>query len=669
MAQTALQQLQELIIRMNGYRDSYYNKNVSEVSDEVYDRLLDEVVRLETETCVYYANSPTQGVGYPPVSKLEKAVHERPLLSLEKIKDIPSLISFMGRKQIMLMLKLDGLTVKLTYEDGILIEAATRGDGNTGEIVTHNASGISGIPAGIPVQGRLVITGEAFIRPSDFEELKETLVDSKGEKYKNGRNLASGSVRLHKGLECGKRKVTFMPFAVLEGFPDLKTKAAKLRKLPELGFTPCKFLLTNRPLSQSEMDGAIQQLRAYAKDNDIPIDGIVLTYNDIAFSESCGRTGHHYKDGVAFKFENEAYETVLQEIEWNTSRSGEIAPVAIFKPVVIDGCDVGRATLHNVSYIEKLELSPGCRILVTKRNEIIPKVEENLDRGRFTLSDVIPSVCPCCGAPTRIHGSRADKEGERGTRRLYCDNWDCTMRKIKKFVHFAGQKAMNIEGMSEGIIETFVGKGWLHTVLDIYSLDQHREEIIALEGWGEKSWKNLCEAIQRSRNTTFERYLIAMDIPMIGTNASRTIGEFFSYSLEQFTDAIDNMFDFTFLPDIGDILHNNIHEWFFDEENRYIWDNLQKLVKVKKPTASQKARESSPFAGLTIVVTGRVEPYTREGIHEVIRSLGAKAGSSVTSKTNYLICGDKAGSKLEKAYSLGVKVLSPTEFFEMANAA
>lgn len=669
MAQTALERLYELVERMNRYRDSYYNKNVSEVSDEVYDRLYDELVGLEAETCVYLANSPTQGVGYPPVSRLEKAVHTRPLLSLEKIKDVQELVSFMGRKQILLMLKLDGLTLKLTYQDGILIEAATRGDGDTGEIVTHNASGIFGIPAGLPCKGRLVITGEAFIRPSDFAVLKETLVDSTGKKYKNGRNLAAGSVRLLKGLECAKRKVTFMPFAVLEGFPELKTKAAKLRKLPALGFTPCKFFLTNRPLTLKEMEGGIQQLRTFAKENDIPIDGIVVTYNDIALSESCGRTRHHYKDGVAFKFEDEAFETVLREIEWTPTRSGEIAPVAIFDSVEIDGCDVSRATLHNVSHIEKLELMPGCRILVTKRHQIIPKVEENLDRGLFELSKVAPAVCPCCGEPTRIHESKPDREGEQGTRTLHCDNWNCSMQKLKKFVHFVSQKAMNIDGVSEATLETFIGKGWLHSVLDIYSLDKHREDIIAMEGWGEKSWKNLWDAIQKSRSTTFERYLIAMDIPMIGNNASSILAEAFDSSLDKFIDAVDNMYDFTFLPDFGDTLHNNIHEWFFDEENRYVWDTLQTMVKVRKPSAKQQAVQGSPFAGLTIVVTGKVEPYTREGIHEVIRSLGAKAGSSVSSKTNYLICGDNAGSKLEKARSLGVKVLTPTEFFEMANAA
>lgn len=669
MAQTALERLQELVARMNGYRDSYYNKNVSEVSDEVYDRLFDELVALETETCVYLANSPTQGVGYPPVSKLEKAVHSRPLLSLKKSKVVDELITFMGRKQILLMLKLDGLTLKLTYQDSILIEAATRGDGDTGEIVTHNASGISGIPAGLPCKGRLVITGEAFIRPSDFAELNEKYLDSNGKKYGTGRNLAAGSVRLLKGLECAKRKVTFMPFAVLEGFPELKTKASKLRKLPELGFTPCKFFLTNRPLTRMEMENGILQLKSYAKENDIPIDGIVLTYNDIAYSESCGKTRHHYKDGVAFKFEDEAFETVLREIEWNPTRSGEIAPVAIFDSVEIDGCDVSRATLHNVSHIEKLELMPGCRILVTKRNQIIPNVEEKLDRGGFDLSKVAPAVCPCCGEPTRIHESKPDKEGEQGTRTLHCDNWNCSTQKLMKFVHFAGKKAMNIEGVSEATLETFIGKGWLKSVLDIYSLDQHRDEIIAMEGWGEKSWKNLWDAIQKSRNTTFERYLIAMDIPMIGNNASSILADAFDSSLDKFIDAVDNMYDFTFLPDFGDILHNNIHEWFFDEENRYVWDTLQTIVKVRKPSAKQQAMQSGPFAGLTIVVTGKVEPYTREGIHEVIRSLGAKAGSSISGKTNYLICGDNAGSKLEKARSLGVKVLTPTEFFEMANAA
>ena len=349
MEQSKIAQQQELNTMLNQYRHEYYNLNAPTVSDEVYDRLFDKLRELEQATGVQMANSPTQTVGWPAVSKLEKTIHIVPLLSLDKTKSSAELVSFMGSQLIMLMLKLDGLTVKLTYEGGVLVEAATRGDGNEGEIITHNVRGITGIPTQIPYKSRLVVTGEAFIRPSDFEALKATLLDSTGKPYKNGRNLAAGSVRLLDAADCRARRVTFMPFNVLEGFPGKERKSDKLYYLPSLGFDLCKFMVANRPLKQEEIDDGIQRLKKFAEDNDIPIDGIVMTYNDIAYSKTCGRTGHHYKDGLAFKFEDDLFETRLQQIEWTPSRTGEIAPVAVFEPVEIDGCTVSWASLHNLS--------------------------------------------------------------------------------------------------------------------------------------------------------------------------------------------------------------------------------------------------------------------------------------------------------------------------------
>ena len=592
-----------------------------------------------------------------------------PLLSLDKTKSVEELVSFTGEHQILLMLKLDGLTVKLTYEEGRLVEAATRGDGDTGEVVTHNVRGISGIPQCIPYPERLVVSGEAFIRPGDFEKLQEKLTDSNGERYKNGRNLAAGSVRLLDAAACRGRRVMFMPFAVLEGFPEMGLKSQKLRKLPELGFQVCKFVISRRSLTCREMEEGIGSLRRFAEDNDIPIDGIVASYNDIAFSRSCGRTGHHYKDGLAFKFEDELHETKLLSVEWNPSRSGEISPVAVFQPVEIDGCEVSRASLHNLSFIEGMELMPGCRILVSKRNMIIPHVEENLDRGRFIMEQAVPERCPCCGEPARIHESRSVENGkEKVTKTLFCDNQNCETRRLRQFVHFVSQKAMNIEGLSEATLEKFIGKGWIHTYMDIYELDRHRDEIVNMEGFGEKSWQRLWDAIQGSRNTTFERYLIAMDIPMVGNTASRTLAGVFHSDLEEFEDAVHLQYDFTQLPDFGDTLHNNIHEWFYDEENLYVWEVLQQMLNIEKRTMEENkdtVREN-PFVGMTIVVTGKVEPYTRSGINEMIESLGAHAGSSVSRKTDYLVCGENAGSKLAKARELGIKVLTPAQFFHMA---
>ena len=403
MAQTGINQLRALTTQLNQYRVEYYSLNAPTVSDEVYDRLFDELGRLEQELGVKMSNSPTQTVGWPSVDKLKKVCHPIPLLSLDKTKRAEDLCTLMGDQQIMLMLKLDGLTIKLVYEGGVFLEASTRGDGSEGENVTHNVRGISGIPAQIPYKERLVVTGEAFIRPSHFETLKATLLDSNGQPYKNGRNLAAGSVRLLNSKDCRTRHVIFMPFNVLEGFDGLENKSDKLKQLPAMGFTPCHYLVSNRKLTQEEMQSGIQRLRQFAKDYDIPIDGIVMTYNNIAYAKSCGRTGHHYKDGIAYKFEDELYETRITCIEWSPSRTGEITPVAILKPVEIDGCTVSRASLHNVSFLEGLELMPGNRVLISKRNQIIPHVEENLDRGGFCMERAVIQSCSCCHQPTRIH--------------------------------------------------------------------------------------------------------------------------------------------------------------------------------------------------------------------------------------------------------------------------
>ncbi len=653
----------ELTGWLNRCRREYYNDNAPSVSDAEYDRLFDELVQLEKSTGIRMSNSPTQTVGYPVVGALEKTTHRIPLLSLDKTKSCEDLVTFAGEQRFILSPKYDGLTVKLTYEDGRLVEAATRGDGDTGEVITHNMVGVAGVPSEIPFQERLVVTGEAFIRTRDFEEMRTKLVDGNGKPYKNGRNLAAASVRMLDAAACRERRVTFRPFNVLEGLDEYGRKSEKLAYIQTLGFTLFPIVTNKAPFTAAVFKDLIDAIQSDCKKNAIPIDGVVVTYDDIAFSKSCGRTGHHYKDGLAFKFEDELYETVLQSIEWTPSRTGEIAPVAVFDTVEIDGCDVSRASLHNLSFIEGLELMPGNRILVSKRNMIIPHVEENLDRGGFDLEKLIPRQCPCCGAATRIHVSG-------GSKTLFCDNEACETRRLARFVHFAGKKAMDIEGLSETTLEKLIGQGWIHSCLDIYRLDEHRDEIVKLEGFGEKSWQRLWDAIQRSRNTTFERYLTAMDIPMIGNTASRILARMFHSSLEEFEDAVLSGYDFTQIPDFGQTLHNNIQSWFQSEDNWYIWEELRTLVRISPPK-EDAAPESggNPFYGLTLVVTGKVEPYTRDGINDLIRSLGANAGSSVTKKTDYLICGEKSGSKLDKARELGVPVLAPGEFFQMAGVA
>jgi DNA ligase (NAD+) len=667
MRETASEKIRDMTAKINQWRDEYYNSDTSSVTDAVYDRYFDELKRLEKSSGIIMSNSPTQTVGYKAVEGLEKTVHTVPLLSLDKTKQTADLMRFIGSQEVLLMLKLDGLTVKLEYEKGSLVRASTRGNGEEGEVVTHNASAIEGIPGQIPYRQRLVVVGEAFIKKSTFEKLKKTLRDSAGNTYKNARNMAAGSIRSYDAKSCAGRGLVFSPFGVIEGFgEDPRTAASKflkLKALERLGFSPCVFFLQCKKSTEAEIAGSIKELRTIADDKDLPIDGIVASYSSIPYSLSCGRTGHHYKDGLAYKFEDDLYETTLRGIEWTPSRSGELSPVALFDTVEIDGCEVSRASLHNISFIWNMELMPGCRILVSKRNMIIPHVEENLDRGRFSKKNIIPAKCPCCGQPTRIV--------ERNkTMVLRCDNQGCTMQTLRKFVHFVDKKSMDIEGLSEATLEKFTAKGWICKLTDIYRLDEHEREIVSMEGFGERSWRKLWEAIERSRDTTFEQFVVAVDIPMIGRTASRELCRWFNGSLKAFEAAVNKGFDFSQLNGFGDVLNCNIHEWFKVKENQYLWKELQTMTAIKKTgKAAASGNKSNPFAGRIIAVTGKLENFTRDSINTKIESLGAKVGSSVSKSTDYLICGEKAGSKLGKAQSLGVKILTEAQFLSMAGIA
>lgn len=669
-------QIQDLVNQLNRYRHEYYNENSPSVSDAVYDRLYDELQRLEMDSGIILSNSPTQTVGYKAVSALSKVKHEIPLLSLDKTKQIRDLLSFLKGQSALLMLKLDGLTVKLVYEDGQLVEGSTRGDGEEGEIITHNVPAFQNVPLRIPYKKRLVISGEGFIHKNDFEQLKDKLIGSNGKPYQNARNLASGSIRCLDAATCQKRNISFFPFNVLEGleeFPDIEdSRSKKLLTLNDFGFNICPFVPVKPEITADQLETQIRMLTDLAALSDIPIDGMVLRFESLSYSAGLGRTNHHYHDGLAYKFEDDTYETIFRSIEWLTSRSGEIAPVALFDTVEIDGCEVSRASLHNLSFIKNLELYPGCRILVSKRNMIIPHVEDNLDRGHYQET-LIPQICPCCGERTRIFTRTADKN--RIVETLHCDNPDCNSQILRKFLHFAEKKAMNLTGISEATLETFIVLGYLKSFQDIYHLDRYRDEIIKLDGFGEKSYEKIWSSIQKSRNTTFVRYLVAMDIPMIGRTASRELDRYFKGNLRELELAAMNRFDFTALENFGETMSHNIQEWFHNSDHIILWRTLQKeftfetnnqeIIEEENTMSEQK---NNPFNGCTIVATGKLENFTRDSINSKIISLGATAGSSVTKKTDYLICGEKAGSKLAKAQQLGVTVLTEQQFLDMIPA-
>lgn len=668
MNMNQIARIHELVAQLNQYRHEYYNLANPTISDAAYDRLYDELVALEKETGCVMTNSPTQTVGYRVVSALKKVRHPIPLLSLDKTKSLEEAAAFIGTRPAMLMFKYDGLTVKLDYEDGRLVQASTRGDGEEGEDVTHNAPAISGIPLQIPYPGRLVVVGETYIKKSDFEELKATLTDSTGNPYKNARNLAAGSIRGFDAAECAKRHLRFSPFNVLEGLDgllmDTNSKYAKLSALTEYGFAKCgRYLLPNvkPPVAPKELGIWIEELRDKASQEDIPIDGIVVMLDEIDYSRSLGRTSHHYKDGLAFKFDDGLFQTVLRQIEWNPTRTGLIAPVAVFDPVEIDGATVTRATLHNITYIKKLELHIGCRILVCKRNLIIPHVEENLDRERGIAE--LPSLCPCCGGETKLKLSAKENDDGAIVETLYCENEGCLAKHIARLTHFVSKKAMDIEGLSESTLERFVDYGWIHTYSDIFHLPEHEKEIMEMEGFGKKSFDRLCSALSESRKVTLDRFLVAVDIPMIGRTASKAISCYFGGDVGRFEQAVRERFDFTQLPDFGDTLCGNVYEWFGRPENQEVWDRLKKEVTFMSMEVGQAV--ANPFMGKTIVITGALENFTRTDIQAKIEALGGKAAGSVSKKTDYVIAGEKAGSKLDKARELGIPVISEAQFLQM----
>jgi len=584
---------------------------------------------------------------------------------MDKTKQVDDLVTMAAAAPALLMLKLDGLTVKLHYENGALVEASTRGDGEVGEGITHNIPAFRNMPLKIPHKGKLTITGEGLIHTDDFEQMK----DAEDKDIRNGRNLAAGSIRLLDPSICKNRCIYFYAFNVIEGMGTLGGNADSrgwlLEDLDALGFETCPFIRLEKNVSPAAMESKIQHLKTVAGIEKLPIDGIVLRYDSISYSKTLGRTGHHYKDGIAFKFEDDMVETVFRSIKWTPSRSGEIAPVALFDPVEIDGCTVSRASLHNLSFIKDMELHPGCRILVSKRNMIIPHIEDNLDRGRYAPS-LIPKRCPCCGKPTRIYARSGGKGGQVAT--LHCDNPDCGNQTLRKFVHFVGKKAMDISGLSEAILDKFISRGFLTTFQDLYHLDRYRVRIIRMDGFGVKSYEKLQESISASRKTTFARYLVAMDIPMIGRTASRALESCFGGSLDEFEKAATSGFDFTTLPDFGATLSGNIHAWFQVPENLDLWRTLREEFELENRKEITMENKKNPFNGCTIVATGKLAHFTRDGINSKIASLGATAGSSVTRKTSYVICGEKPGSKLTKARELGIPVLTEQEFLSMIPA-
>ena len=662
-----IQKIKVLVETLNKYRDAYYNRNESLVSDDVYDELFNNLKTLELETNFIMSNSPTQNVGFEVVSDLNKVTHPIPLLSLDKTKNIDDIVTFAANQNCLLMLKYDGLTVELVYENGELVQASTRGDGEIGEDITHNALTFKNIPKSIGYKNHLRIVGEAIIYADDFNRINNNLME--GEKpYANQRNLASGSVRQLDSGVCSNRNVNWMLWDVLEGLDEI-TEPSRLQKinyLSQIGFEKPDFYIYL--YDEGLLAEMIFALRQIAKEKRIPIDGLVMKYDDIEYSRTKGGTSHHNNDGIAFKFEDEKAETNLKSIEWSVGRTGQLTPVALFEPVELDGTVVERASLHNVSVMQNLlgEYPYSCqKIKIFKANMIIPQVFDavkdmppNTTMPEYYGFFTIPQECPVCGEKTTL-------KTINNTKVLYCENENCRGKLIGKFEHFVSKPAMNIEGLSVATLQRFIDEGFLNTFSDIYKLNEHKEEIVKLKGFGENSYQRIWNAIIESKKTTLDRVINALGIPNIGETASKEISKFCMGDCNEFLNCIVRKYDFTKLKDFGETMSNSIYNYFSDCLNMDNFLALLDCLDIRK--LEVKAVSINPFIDKTVVVTGSLVNFTRDSINNKLEELGAKPSGSVSKKTDYLIAGEKAGSKLNKAKELGIKILSEKEFLSMIN--
>lgn len=651
-----VKRIKELVSQLNTYRNAYYNNSESQISDYEYDNLFDELKQLEDETGVIMSNSPTQTVGYEVKSKLEKVKHSHPMLSLDKTKSVEDLVQFAGDKDCLLSLKMDGLTVLLTYNNGELIQAESRGNGEDGELITHNAKVFTNIPLHIDYKGRLEIEGEAIITYPDFEEINAKL--SEEDKYKNPRNLASGSVRQLDSNIAAQRHIKFIAWKVPYIEDEIKSDDSFLFRLnfvKNLGFDIVPlFTYTNKSSDKENIEKIIESLRDKASTQGFPIDGLVMVYDSIAYGESLGVTGHHPKHSLAFKFYDEEVTTTLRDIEWSMGKTGSLCPVAIFDSVEIDGTEVSRASVHNWSMVQDLELGIGDTITVYKANMIIPQIADNLTRSGTTT---FPDECPICGGLTKIFK-------DKGTKVVMCDNPNCKGKLLGKLSHAVSKNALNIDGMSEATIEFLIERGWLSSIKDIYRLDYLREPWKEYDGFGDKSVDRLLDNIETSRKTTMTRLLYSLSIPLIGKSASKDITNHCQNDIEAFCGLMNEDYDFTVIDGFGTEMQKSLSSWWSDNHNEF----MELLKEFEFESTYEVIDTNTSIFGKTFVITGSVNHYkNRDELKADIESRGAKVTGSVTSKTDYLINNDvnSTSGKNKKAKDLGIPIISEEYFLKM----
>ena len=648
MNEPIYERMQQLIRQIRQADTAYYKHDAPIMSDLEYDRLMDDLVALEEHSSVILSNSPTQHVAGETLETLAEVRHTKPMLSAAKTKSVDDLIRFAAGQDVLLSWKMDGLTLVLRYENGHLKQAITRGrDGIIGEDVTHTVKTFLNVPLTIPISEAFEVRGEGVISWKNFDTINADLDDA----YSHPRNLAAGSVRKLDASEAQKRMLEFWAFDLVSDSLESGSKHAQQKLLAYCGFSVVPYLYLPFSCSARDIERAIFSMQptrfAY------PVDGLIMEYDDLAYGRSLGATGHHENRLIALKWADELYETTFRSIELATTRTGMVSLTARFDPVSMDGATVSRAYLHNLDNFRALQLGSGDTIRVYRANMIIPQIACNLTKsGTYRL----PMSCPCCGAVLEVG------ETTGRTHQLFCRNRNCAARLVQKFVHFCDKSRMNIEGLSETTLEKLIGHGWIHTFADLYELEQHRDAILQTDGFGEKSFERLQAAIEKSRTCTLAKFIAGLGIPTVGRHAGRALERCFAGSWEAFEAAIQKGFDFTQLPDFGAVMQENIYTWYADAEEAKLWRPLLEKIQFIKETTPMSITKESPLYGKIVVATGKLKHYTRDGIQNKLLEIGAIPASSVTKKTNYLIVGEKAGSKLTKAQQLGVPTLTEEEF-------
>lgn len=646
-----INRIKYLTNQLNIYRDSYYNKSVSIISDYEYDCLFDELKNLETETNFMLSNSPTQTVGFPVNSKFDKVIYDTPLLSLDKTQIIDEFIKFCIKSDVILMHKLDGLTIKLTYSDGKLIQASTRGNGVEGDDITENAKYFSNIPLSIPITHKVSVIGEAIITRDDFENINSALSNDK--KFKNPRNLASGSVKQLDTKIVKDRHIKFICWNANDLSTD-GTMNCGLSLAELYGFEVVSKLLPTGNLAIS-VPQCIDELKQIATDKLIPIDGIVAMYDNIEFGNSLGKTSHHYNNGYAYKFYDEEELTTLRNIEWSMGKTGELTPVAIFDTVEIDGTSVNRASLHNVNTIEELEIGIGDTIAVYKANLIIPQIRKSITKSR---NITIPTVCPICNCPTKII---SNYNNNKEVKTLVCTNDNCKGKLLGKLNHFVSKEAMNIDGLSESTLEKLISLNIINNIIDVYNIPNNKSLLYNIEGFGDISINKLINSIESSKTTTTDRFLNALSIPTVGKSVSKLLSDFIENDSERIFELSER--DLTVINGIGSEMNKAIHDWFTDTSNKETVKHLLNILSFKRPN-----NKLAILHGKSFVITGKLNHYKNRGaLEDDILHNGGTLQYSVTSNTTYLINNDinSSSSKNRTAKELNVTIITEKDFIEM----